>query len=292
MKTKLKTRQLVLAGLLTAILIIFSFTPIGTIPFGPLSITLNIIPIAIAAISLGPAGGAVIGAIFGILSYLQCFGIGVPSPMGAVLVDLNPFFAFIVAFVPRVLDGLFVGLIFRLMAKVQNMRVYHILSGTVGALFAVALFMSVMLLLFYDTSGEMSMSPGMYSLVTSGGLMVYICVFVAILGFIAGYLFASGKKLSRVGVACSAAGFCAALFNTVMFMSALVLLYGNTVYLRELMNGRNVFIFIASFVGINALFEMVVSTVVTGAVGGALNRAKLLNSFNAVKQEKKEEAQS
>ena len=57
------TRSLVILGLMTAILIVFSFTPIGTIPIGPLSITLNIIPIAIAAAALGPAGGAAMGAV-------------------------------------------------------------------------------------------------------------------------------------------------------------------------------------------------------------------------------------
>ena len=50
---KLDVRSLAILGLMTALLIVFSFTPIGTIPIGPLSITLNIIPIAIAAVALG-----------------------------------------------------------------------------------------------------------------------------------------------------------------------------------------------------------------------------------------------
>ena len=70
-----QTRALVIMSLMTAILIIFSFTPIGTIPIGPLSITLNIIPVAIAAIALGPKGGLAMGSVFGILSFLQCIGI-------------------------------------------------------------------------------------------------------------------------------------------------------------------------------------------------------------------------
>ena len=52
------TKNLVILGLMTALVLIFSFTSIGTIPIGPLSITLNIIPIAIAAVTCGPAGGA------------------------------------------------------------------------------------------------------------------------------------------------------------------------------------------------------------------------------------------
>ena len=54
MKTKFNTRSMVLLGLLTAIVVVFSLTPIGSIPIGPLVITLNIIPIAIAAVALGP----------------------------------------------------------------------------------------------------------------------------------------------------------------------------------------------------------------------------------------------
>ena len=63
MKEKFNVRSLVLLGLLTAVVALFSLTPIGSIPIGPLSITLNIIPIAIAAIALGPTGGLIMGMI-------------------------------------------------------------------------------------------------------------------------------------------------------------------------------------------------------------------------------------
>ena len=65
MKTNAKkpfnVRQLVVLGLMTALVMIFSFTPIGSIPVGPLVITLNVIPVAIAAVTCGPVGGGVIG---------------------------------------------------------------------------------------------------------------------------------------------------------------------------------------------------------------------------------------
>ena len=54
MKTKVNTKSLVILGLMTALTMIFSFTPIGSIPIGPLVITLNVIPIAIAAVTVGP----------------------------------------------------------------------------------------------------------------------------------------------------------------------------------------------------------------------------------------------
>ena len=98
MKTNTKkifnVRQLTILGLMTALVMIFSFTPIGSIPINPeLSITLNVIPIAIAAVVCGPVGGAIIGGVFGLFSFLQCIGVGVPSGMGAALFNINPFLA-------------------------------------------------------------------------------------------------------------------------------------------------------------------------------------------------------
>lgn len=186
-------------ALMTAVLLIFACTPIGTIPIGPLSISLNMIPVAICAIAMGPAGGATAGAIFGLLSFLQCFGIGIPSGMGIILVGINPVLAFIQRFVPRLLDGLLLGYIFRAVSK------------------------------------------------------------------------------KNVYVGCAITGFFSAFLNTVFFMGALVLLFGNTEYVQGLIAGRNVIVFICAFVGVNAVVEMVVATLITGAVGSALFRAKVLS---------------
>ena len=62
-------------------------------------------------------------------------------------------------------------------------------------------------------------------------------------------------------------------------MTALVLLFGNTEYVQGLIAGRNVIVFICSFVGINAVFEMIASTVITGFVGFALYKAKLISAL-------------
>ena len=194
-----KTSNLTIMALMTAVLLIFACTPIGTIPIGPLSISMNMIPVAICAVAMGPAGGAAAGAIFGLLSFLQCFGIGIPSGMGIILVGINPFLAFIQRFVPRLLDGLLLGYIFRAVSK------------------------------------------------------------------------------KNLYLACAVTGFFSAFLNTVFFMTALVLLFGNTEYVQGLIAGRNIIVFICAFVGVNAVVEMVVATLITGAVGSALFRAKVLS---------------
>ena len=199
MKTGNRSRQTTLLGLLTAILMVLSMTPLGYLNIGPLAISFNMIPVAVGAAALGPVGGAVLGAVFGMTSFLQCLGIGGSSAMGVILFDINPLFAFLQRFVPRLLTGFLVGLIYR-----------------------------------------------------------------------------GVRKFAGAHVAGGVTGFFAALLNTVLFMGALILLYGNTQYLTDLMAGRNVIVFVCTFVGINAVAEMLVSTVVTGALCTALERARLM----------------
>ena len=79
MNTTNNTSKLVILGLMTGILLLMAYTPLGYLNIGPLAITFNVIPVAIAAITLGPAGGAAIGAVFGAsasaaaVRWAQCF---------------------------------------------------------------------------------------------------------------------------------------------------------------------------------------------------------------------------
>ncbi len=190
------TSQLVILGLMAGILLLMAYTPLGYLNIGPFAITFNMIPVGICAITLGPFGGAVGGSIFGLTSFLQCLGIGGTSVLGATLFNINPFFTVIVCFVPRFLDGLLIGYLFR--------WVRHALNTI---------------------------------------------------------------------TACFTTGFFSAFLNTLFFMSALVALFGQTDYLQEMIGGRNILVFMCAFVGVNALCEMAVSTILTGAIGGALYRA-------------------
>lgn len=191
--------KLTILGLMTGVLLLMAYTPLGYLNIGPLAITFNMIPVAICAITLGPLGGAVAGGVFGLTSFLQCMGIGGSSAMGVVLFGINPFLAFVQRFVPRVLTGLFIG-----------------------------------------------------------------------------WLFWGMRKKTNAYAACAVTGFFAAFFNTVLFMASLVLLFGNTEYVQGLMGGQNVLLFICTFVGINAVLEMIASTLITGAVGAALIRARVV----------------
>ena len=95
-------------------------------------------------------------------------------------------------------------------------------------------------------------------------------------GFLLGYIFRAVRGKANIHVACMVTGFCSAFLNTAFFMTALVVLFGNTEYMQGLIGGKNVIVFICTFVGINAVCEMAASTILTGAVGAALHKAKLI----------------
>ena len=114
---KLSIRNFVVLALLIAILLLMSMTPLGYLNIGPLAITLNVVPLAVAAVALGPVGGLICGCVFGLTSFLQCLGVGGSSAMGVMLFSINPFLAFVQRFVPRALDGLLLGWIYRGLSK-------------------------------------------------------------------------------------------------------------------------------------------------------------------------------
>ena len=102
-KKRTNIAQMTLLAMLVAVLIVLAFVNIP-MPMG-LSITFNMIPVAIAVMAMGMKGGLIIGGAFGLISFLQCFGICGSSALGAALVSYNPFLMFVQRFVSRVLVG-------------------------------------------------------------------------------------------------------------------------------------------------------------------------------------------
>lgn len=66
-----RTRKIVVAGVLSAIAVFLSVTPLGFIPWGGASLTIIQIPVILGAILEGPVVGLVIGFMFGASSMLR-----------------------------------------------------------------------------------------------------------------------------------------------------------------------------------------------------------------------------
>ena len=193
MKTKkFTTSQLTILGLMAGILFLMAYTPLGYLNIGPLAVTFNVIPVAVA--------------VFGLTSFMQAIGIGGVSALGSALFQINPFMTAVQCFGPRILDGICIGFIYRAVHKKANTY-----------------------------------------------------------------------------VSCAVTGFFSAFLNTLFFMTALIVMFGNTELIRNLMGGHNIIVGCCLMVGVNAISEMVSSTIITAAVGTALSKAHLIPAVQIVK---------
>lgn len=104
----------IFAAMLGALIMLMTFTGIGYIPIGPLKLTFNVLPVAVGAVLLGPAYGAILGAVFGLSSFITCFGM---DPLGVLFLGINPVLLFIMCVLPRVLCGLLPALLFKVFPK-------------------------------------------------------------------------------------------------------------------------------------------------------------------------------
>lgn len=133
-------------AILTAIILIMAFTPLGYLHIGPLSMTLIMIPVAVGAITMGPGVGAFLGTVFGLSSFVQAFGL---DAFATMLFSFNPFYYFLLTMVPRVLMGLLCGLIFLAFSKKDSLRpVGFVVSSFSAAALNTVLFMSALVLFF------------------------------------------------------------------------------------------------------------------------------------------------
>jgi uncharacterized membrane protein len=142
---------MVQTAILTAIIFVMAFTPLGYLKVGTLSITLIPLPVVIGAVIVGPLCGAVLGLVFGITSFMQCFG---ADPFGVILLGINPFFTAIVTIAPRLLMGLLVGLIFKGLNKIKILNRFwsFLIASFSGAALNTIFFLGALVLFFVNTS--------------------------------------------------------------------------------------------------------------------------------------------
>lgn len=152
-KKQTKIFDLVLLALFISIMLVMNFTPLGYITTGLFSITLMTIPVALGAVCTGVSGGAVLGFVFGLTSFLQAFGIGyMIDPSAATLFNEKPLAYTVTCFVPRILTGVIAGLVFDIFKKRGKTGIVPItISSALVPVLNTALFMTFYILLYSDT---------------------------------------------------------------------------------------------------------------------------------------------
>lgn len=195
MKTKqFNTKFFVELALMIAIIIIMSFTPLGYIRLPGLSITFLTVPVAVGAIVLGPMGGLICGAAFGLTSFYQALTGG--SAFTATLLGINPLGTVFLTIIPRTLEGLLTGLIFKALhnnKKIQKISYY--IAAFCCPVLNTLLFMSSLVVIFYHTE----YIQGMVTKFGAANPFLFVIAFVGIQGVIeAGVCFVMASIISRV----------------------------------------------------------------------------------------------
>lgn len=178
MKNK-KTLEMVQMAVLIAIIVIMAFTSIGYIRTAGLSISIITIPVVIGAMIIGPKAGLILGTVFGLTSFYQCFGL---DPFGATLLSINPFFTFLVCIPTRALMGWLSGVIFNAVKKIDKTKtVCYFVGGLLGAFLNTLFFMGMLILCFWNTEYMQGLNTTLF-----GGVnpLAFVLGFVGVNGLL------------------------------------------------------------------------------------------------------------
>ena len=144
---------------------IVCFTPLGSIPIGPIVATLSCIPVIIASLLFTNKEGMLVGFCFGLFSFFV-WTIVPPNPAFSFV--FTPFyegaqykgnlFSILICFLPRILTGLTPYVIYNLLNKFMNKDIISLMiSSIVGSLTNTIL---VMLLIYIAFNKEYSTLMG------------------------------------------------------------------------------------------------------------------------------------
>ncbi len=145
-------------ALLVGVMFLFGFTPIGTIPFFGLTITLMGIPVAIIACLFGPLMGAFAGLVWGTISLIQAF-MGTDPLVTQILASDTSIISngvkyggLITMCYSRVLVGFLTGVIYDAIHILDKKGIFaSVIASMFTSILNTILFMSMFCLFFYQT---------------------------------------------------------------------------------------------------------------------------------------------
>ncbi len=166
-KNKFSTQQTVLLSLFTALVAILAYFG-GFVKIGPASISLTLIPVVLGAALCGPAAGAWLGAVSGLVFFVTAdaafwFSLSIPGTVITVIVK-------------GIAAGLSAGIVYKLLEK-YNRYAAVLVAAIVCPVVNTGIFLVGCLVFFMDTVNAWAVGEGM-----SVGL--YLIVFFVGLNFV------------------------------------------------------------------------------------------------------------
>lgn len=178
-KRKMSVKDMTTLGLLTGILLVMNFTPLGYVHTFGVDISLMMIPVGIGAMLMGPKGGAWLGFIFGATSFYQA--LTGTSVFSATLFNISPMRTFLLCIPTRMLMGFLTGVLFLIVSKLDRKKtVCFFVGGFFAAFLNTVFFMGTLILLFWNTDYIQGFNTAF------GGVnpFVFVAMFVGVNGIL------------------------------------------------------------------------------------------------------------
>lgn len=175
---KERTVWITYMAILIAMIVVLTCLPIKTLG---LEITIALIPIAIGSVLLDPISGLILGGVYGVCSFLQCFGLLLPSPFGAALVGINPVMTAVTCIVPRLICGFVPGIVYLAIKKVDKTNVIAQVVGCLVCPILNTLFFMSFLMIFF---GGTDLIKGFMDTLGIFNPILFVFAFVGINGLV------------------------------------------------------------------------------------------------------------
>lgn len=142
-----RIKRMVGLALLIALIVVMQAISGMIPPIGGFSISLVLIPIVLGAAMYGPAAGALLGAAFGVIVYINC--VTGADPGGAMVFQADPILCFVVVLGKGILAGFASGMVYKLF-KQKNPYLAIICAAIICPIVNTGIFVICMLLFFIE----------------------------------------------------------------------------------------------------------------------------------------------
>lgn len=168
---KINVKRMAGIALLMAMVVVMQFLSGMIPPIGGVSISLVLIPIVLGAALFGPGAGALLGAAFGVVVFINC--VTGADPGGQMVFQANPVLCFLVVMGKGVLSGLASGCIYRLVKKKDAAGYKAMLcAAAICPVVNTGVFILCMLTFFHSVLEAWSAGGGVAAFILSGLILV------------------------------------------------------------------------------------------------------------------------
>ena len=153
--TKESQRKLIYTAMFAAVVVVLQM--FVSIPVGMFTITLTLVPIMLGAILFGPASGAFLGSVFGVVVAIQVVT-GAAGPLSSAMFLQTPFVTIVLCILKGTVAGWASGLVYRAFAKHEKTKLGVILSAIACPIVNTGIFALGMFVFYSKLTNEWAIS--------------------------------------------------------------------------------------------------------------------------------------